>query len=211
MTPLQLTCSALLLLSLALPAAADDGLQAPAAAAVWPQWQARITLQSVVSTSPLGTNLMSGPLQARLGDGPAPQRHLQSASLLGDYTFATPWIGSFRASGGVLLGSAGPTAMSGNWGASGLGLALNNSSAAAALTNAAGQDAASPSTYLGLGFSGAAWRSSLAFSADVGLLAERPGAALSAGRALLGNQGAQNALRELRLSPLLQVGLRYQF
>jgi hypothetical protein len=210
MTPLQLTCSALLLILVALPAAADDGLHAPTAAALWPQWQARITLHSV-STSPLGGSLMPGALQAHLGDGPASQRQLQSASLLGDYTFATPWFGSLRASGGVLLGSAGPTAMSGNWGAPGMGLALNSTSTAAAQANAAGQDAASPSTYLGVGFSGAAWRSSLAFSADLGLLAERPGAALSAGRALLGNQGAQNALRELRLSPLLQVGVRYRF
>ncbi len=210
MTTHSLTCTTLFLLSIALPAAADDGLQAPPAAAVWPQWQARVTLHSV-STTPLNGGVPSLPPQARLGDGPAPQRLLQSASLLGDYTFAAPWFGSFRASGGVLLGSPGPTSMSSNWGAPGVGLSLNNTGSAAALANANNPDAASPSTYLGVGFSGAAWRSSLAFSADLGLLAERPGAALSAGRALLGNQGAQNALRELRLSPLLQVGLRYRF
>jgi hypothetical protein len=210
MTTYRLTCSALIVLSVALPAAADDGLQAPPAAAVWPQWQARVTLH-LVNATPLSGGLSSAPLQTRLGDGPAPQRLLQSASLLGDYTFATPWFGSFRASGGLLLGSPGPTSMSGNWGAPGMGLALNSTSSAAALASAYNQDTTSPSTYLGVGFSGAAWRSNLDFSADLGLLAERPGAALSAGRALLGNQGAQNALRELRLSPLLQVGLRYRF
>jgi hypothetical protein len=210
MTTPQRTCTVLLLLSMALPAAADEGLQPQAVSALWPQWQARITLHSS-SALPMGVSSLPAWWQSRLGDSPAPQRQLQSASLLGDYTFATPWFGSFRASGGVLLGSPGPTAMSGNWGAPGLGLSVTNTSSATTLANVAPQELASPSTYLGLGFSGAAWRSSLAFSADVGLLAERPGAALSASRALLGNQGAQNALRELRLSPLLQVGVRYRF
>jgi hypothetical protein len=206
MTTHRLTCITLLLCITALSATADDGLQAPAAAVVWPQWQARVTLHTV-NTTPLNDSVMP----VRLGDGPAPQRLVQSASLLGDYTFATPWFGSFRASGGVLLGSAGPTSMSGNWGTTGNNLWLANTNTAASLTSGAGQDVAGPATYLGLGFSAAAWRSSLAFSADVGLLAERPSAALSASRALLGNQGAQNALRELRLSPLLQVGVRYRF
>jgi hypothetical protein len=210
MTTPQLTCTALLLSCLALPAAAEQGLQPQAVSALWPQWQARVTLHTS-GASPVGSSPLATSLQARLGDGAAPVRQLQSASVLGDYTFAQPWFGSFRASGGVLLGSPGPTTMSANWGAPGWGLSLNNSSGPAGLTNTANPEAASPSTYLGVGFSGAAWRSSLAFSADVGLLAERPGAALSAGRALLGNQGAQNALRELRLSPLLQVGVRYRF
>jgi hypothetical protein len=205
--PLCLLCLLFLLMR---PAAADDGLQAPAAVAAWPQWQARVTLNSAVSP-PVTSGFSTAPLQARLGDANAQQRWLQSASLLGDYTFATPWFGSFRASGGVLLGSAGPASMSSNWGAPGAGLSLSQSSMANAPANAAGQDTPNPATYLGLGFSGAAWRSSLAFSADLGLLAERPSGALSVGRALLGNQGAQNALRELRLSPLLQVGVRYRF
>jgi hypothetical protein len=210
MNPHQLAGMALLWCAVVLPAAADAGLQAPAAAAVWPQWQARVTLHSV-NAMPLGSGLSLSPMQARLGDGRSPQLLLQSASLLGDYTFATPGFGSFRASGGVLLGSPGPTSLSGNWGSPGMGLWLNNTGSAATLAQTTGPDTLSPSTYLGVGFSGAAWRSSVAFSADVGLLAERPGAALSAGRALLGNQGAQNALRELRLSPLLQLGLRYRF
>jgi hypothetical protein len=211
MTSLQLRWMAFVLTSASgLPARADEGLQVPAASAVWPQWQARVTLHAA-SVLPLSGGLSLAPQPARLGDGPASQRPLQSASLLGDYTFATPWFGSFRASGGLLLGSAGPSAMSGSPGIPSPGLQWTYGGTSSAPGTLNSNDGSSPATYLGVGFSGAAWRSSLAFSADLGLLAERPGAALSAGRALLGNQGAQNALRELRLSPLLQVGLHYRF
>ena len=64
--------------------------------------------------------------------------------------------------------------------------------------------------YLGLGFTGAAWRS-VAITADLGLVAERPSNAGGLGRAVFGNQGMDSALRDLRLSPVLQLGVRYQF
>ena len=60
--------------------------------------------------------------------------------------------------------------------------------------------------YLGLGFSGALWRNSLAVTADVGMVAGG-----SLGKALLGNQGVERALRDLRLAPVLQLGVRYTF
>ena len=65
--------------------------------------------------------------------------------------------------------------------------------------------------YLGVGFTGAAWRGGLEISADFGLVAERPGAAIGLGRALFGSQALDGALRELRLSPVLQFGVRYAF
>jgi hypothetical protein len=188
---------------------AADGLQMPAAEAVWPQWQARITLQTAAA-SPVSSALSSGLIVGPRADDSS-ARWLQSASVVGDYYFATPSFGSFRASGGVLMGTLSSTPLSNSFAPSRLGVALNHGLASNTLNNKAAWDNTSPSTYLGLGFSGAAWRSSLAFSADVGLLSERPSGALSAGRALLGNQGAENALRELRLSPLLQLGLRYSF
>jgi hypothetical protein len=65
--------------------------------------------------------------------------------------------------------------------------------------------------YLGVGFTGGAWRHALSVTADFGLVAERPGAAAGLGRALLGNAGMESALRELRLSPMFQVGVHYTF
>jgi hypothetical protein len=187
-----------------------NGLQPPTAESVWPQWQARlaVTVRPAL-TAPLGDS----PVQDRQVLLFPSARGLQAASLLGDYYFATPSFGSFRASGGVRVGAANGLAL--DYGASPVAsnptnwsLALNNSASSKA---AALSDASNTTTYLGLGFSGAAWRSSLAFSADLGLLAERPGGAASAGRALLGNQGLENALREFRLSPLFQLGVRYTF
>jgi hypothetical protein len=187
-----------------------NGLQPPAAESVWPQWQARlaVTMRPAL-TAPLNDSL----LQDRRGLSSPSARSLQGASLLGDYYFATPSFGSFRASGGVRVGAANGLAL--GYGASPVAtnltnwsLALNNSTGS---TGTASNEASHTTTYLGLGFSGATWRSSLAFSADLGLLAERPGGAVSAGRALLGNQGLENALREFRLSPLFQLGVRYTF
>jgi hypothetical protein len=189
---------------------AAEGLQLPAAEAVWPHWQARITLQTA-SAAPLPAKLSSGLIVGPRGDGNATTRLLQSASVIGDYYFATPSFGNFRASGGLLMGASNSTPLTGSFAPSRLGVALNNNLGSPAPGSKPGPDSTSPATYLGLGFSAAAWHSHLAFSADVGLLAERPGGALSAGRALLGNQGAENALRELRLSPLFQLGVRYSF
>lgn len=189
---------------------AAEGLQLPAAEAVWPHLQARITLQTV-SALPLPASLSAGLIAGPRGESGATLRVLQSASVIGDYYFATPSFGNFRASGGVLMGTSNGAPLSGSFGTSRLGLAVNNGFGSTATGSKPGLESNGPATYLGLGFSGAAWRSHLAFSADVGLLAERPAGALSAGRALLGNQGAENALRELRLSPLFQLGVRYSF
>ena len=65
--------------------------------------------------------------------------------------------------------------------------------------------------YVGVGFSGIALDSGLAFSADVGLVADRPSDAPGSGRALFGPQPLDAAVRNLRLTPLLQIGMRYAF
>jgi hypothetical protein len=86
-----------------------------------------------------------------------------------------------------------------------LGLSLNSGLAPPAVSGAdvnSGHSNTVP--YLGLGFSAAPWRNRLAISADLGLVADR-------GSALFGNQGLEGTLRELRLSPVLQLGVRYAF
>ena len=181
-----------------LAAAAAGGLVAPAADALWPHWQARISMQTAAA-SPLSLS--------RWGEGGAPQRVWQGGSVFGDYYFATPSFGSFRASGGLMTGLQGGTPLFAANAGPRLGLAVQGSG------NAAAPAADNPGTvpYLGFGFTGAAWRNALAVTADVGLVAERPGAAGSVGRALFGNQGFEAALREMRLAPVLQLGVRYTF
>jgi hypothetical protein len=65
--------------------------------------------------------------------------------------------------------------------------------------------------YLGLGYTGLSLKGGWGITADLGLALENPGSAARAGRALFGNQGFEQALREVRLSPVLQVGVSYAF
>ena len=179
-------------------ALANDGLVAAAADTLWPQWQARIAVQTA-AVSPLGLS--------RLLEGGSPQRSWQGAALLGDYYFATPSFGSFRASGGLMFGSTGGAPLLSAPLGSRLGLTLQGTGN----LPTPGSDAPGTLPYLGLGFTSAAWWRALSLTADLGWVAEQPSAAAGAGRALFGTQGKENAWRELRLSPVLQVGLRYTY
>ena len=183
------------LATLPMAALAGIGLVAPPADTLWPQWQARIAVQTA-ALSPLGLS--------RLLEGSAPQRSWQGGALLGDYYFAKPSFGSFRASGGLMFGSIGGAPLLTAPVGSRLGLTLQGTG------NLPTPGTESPGTvpYFGLGFSSAAWWHALSLTADLGWVAEQPAAA---GRAVFGNQGKDTAWRELRLSPVLQVGLRYSF
>jgi hypothetical protein len=154
-------------IALCLPAlaVAAQGLVAPPAETVWPQLQARIALQTA---TPQALSLFSPLEQA----GP---RASGSAALLGDYVFAQPRFGSFRASGGVVLGHGG-------W----------------------GSESAWSQPYLGLGFTSATLLEGLSVTADLGWVSAQP-------RALFGDQGTRQALREMRIAPVMQLGLRYAF
>ncbi len=183
-----------------LAAAAGAGLVPPTPETLWPQWQARISMQTA-ALSPL--SLLSAPQRL---DGAAP-RVWQGAAVLGDYYFATPWFAGLRASGGLMTGLQGGTpSLTANAGPR-LGLSVQAGGNAGLIATEA------PGTvpYLGFGFSGAAWRNTLSVTADVGLVAERPSAASGLGRALFGNQAFDSALRELHLAPVLQLGVRYSF
>jgi hypothetical protein len=203
-------CKSLALMLVTTGALAADGLQLPAAEALWPQWQARITVQAV-NASLINSPWSSGLAASRWVDSTSTARSLQGASVLGDYYFATPSFGGFRASGGLLMGAPVSANLGNAWASTQWGMSANGVAGVAHGGNSGHAEMPNAATYLGLGFNGGVLRNSLAFSADFGLVAERPGGAISAGRALLGNQGAENALRELRLSPLFQVGLRYTF
>jgi hypothetical protein len=184
----------------AAPGRAADGLQAPATAALWPQWQARLSLQST-SLSPLSMN--------RLLEASALQRGVQGAALLGDYYFATPEFGRFRASGGVMLGAQGGAPLMGSAAESRWGLAVGSGSFQSLGNASEYQAGAAP--YLGLGFTSSGWHDSLAVTADVGVMSDRPSAMTGLAKVLFGTQGSDYSLREMRLSPVLQLGLRYTF
>lgn len=184
-------------------ATAGEGLTAPDFGGFWPQWQARITI-STARWTPLSLSSVLDP-----GGAPSP---VQSGAVLGDFYLDTQGLrlpqslGGLRASSGVLFGPRGlaPGAGIALPGGERFGLAVQQLSALPASENAA-SDAV---PYLGLGYTGLLLKGSFSITADVGVVAERPG---QLGRALLGTQGLERSLRELRLSPVLQLGVRYAF
>ncbi|MBK6470925.1 MAG: hypothetical protein IPF94_09310 [Betaproteobacteria bacterium] len=178
---------------------ASQGLSLPAAETLWPQWQARITLLTSG-----GAALALAPLSE---SGAAPIG-LRGGALVGDYVFASPAFGRFRASGGLLSGHLGGLPLASALAGQRLGVDVQRS---VAPLWSPGSESPAALPYIGLGFSGAAGLAGLSLTADLGLVAERPEAAAGLGRALFGNQGMERSLRELRLAPVMQLGVRYTF
>lgn len=128
----------------------------------------------------------------------------QRARLFGDYYLTGPGFGEGQVDGGLRLTSGlafGRTLSS-------LSLAAPGSSDGLAL----GREAPSVAQpYLGLGYSSLAPRAGWAFSADIGL-----GRWVPADRPRLGQGGPSDSqverlLDDLRLSPVIQLGVRYAF
>lgn len=183
---------------------AAEGLVAPDGRDLWPQWQARIT----VSTSTLAPVSLTGVL-----DG-ATHGVQQLGALVGDYYFDAPGLrlpssmGGLRATGGLLAGSRGLA-----WG---MGSTLRPTSRfglawSGGLSAQMGDSTPDPLPYVGLGYTGMSLKGGWGISADLGLVAEYSGASLRTNRSLFGVQGMDNAVRDLRLSPVLQVGISYAF
>ncbi|MEX8520679.1 MAG: hypothetical protein AB3X44_19415 [Leptothrix sp. (in: b-proteobacteria)] len=130
--------------------------------------------------------------------GPEPTSIASSWRILGDYHFArTPGM---RATGGVF----------GSGRSVGVGLSTN-------LMRSSGlYDESNQLPYLGLGYSarwpqaglqGLGW----SVSADVGLLALSPRSAIRLDRVVGGQRSLDGAVRDLRLAPLMQLGVSYGF
>ena len=181
-----------------LPALANQGLVAASGEWLWPQLQARVTLQTA-SLTPLALARMADPTAAVA-------RGVQGGALLGAFVFATPSFGNFRATSGVMLGNAA--------GAPVLSAAPSARLAVTVLDNGANygtSEALATLPYLGLGYSSPALWRGLSLNADLGLVAGRPSGLAGVGRAIFGNQPMDSAVRDLRLAPVLQLGVRYSF
>lgn len=166
----------------------------------WPRWQARFGLTTQASAIDAGARWQ-----------------LSAGQLLGDYYWSglrPTGIGrssGFRATSGLLLGRR----------ALALSLPAPSSSQAMGITlsrglhtsSGAGEDLNEPWSavpYLGIGYSGISLRGGWGFTADVGL-AGTGGGLRTRREAGLGAQGAEDLLRELRLTPVLQFGASYAF
>jgi hypothetical protein len=128
----------------------------------------------------------------------------QSARLFGDYYLTGPGFGSGQIEGGLRLTS---------------GLAIGRAGAALAPLPggtadlpALGRDArAVAQPYLGLGYSSLSLRAGWAFSADIGLGRWAATEGLRLGRGGPSDTQVERLLDDLRLSPVIQLGVRYAF
>lgn len=193
---------ALILWASPLVAAAATGLVPPEPDVLWPRWHARIAVQAGQTTAHSLSSLV---------DGRSTPLGLQGAALLGDYHFAQPWFGVFRASGGLLIGAQGGAPLLSAPIGPRLGVSVLRGEALAPLQFGSASENSDTVPYVGLGFASSPWKGALSVTADLGLVAGQPSAAGDVGRALFGNQGMERALREMRIAPLLQLGVRYAF
>ena len=187
------------------PAHAADGTGLTPNTEPWARWQGRLSFGTTAPT-----------WRAGWADINPAERKPVRLSLMGDYYLSAPLIvgsgGGLRATSGVILGPRYQPWLGQSGGASSsfsIGSRFFGPAAMPSTNDPAGDTATLP--YLGLGYTGLAARSGWSFSADLGLVAQSPGNASRLGRALGGGQSLDEAVRDLRLAPLFQVGVSYSF
>jgi hypothetical protein len=195
-----------------LPAAAGgEGLSTDADRVPWARFQGRV---SYAATAPLATTPVAP------GDGTGLQ--VQGLSVMGDVYFgAAPdgraTAGGFRATSGVILGTR-----SSLWGMSAMAPAsgllnvdrrlFGASPAVLGYATDPANETSATLPYLGIGYSSLApHRSGWSFSADVGLVSLSPANAVRLGRVVGGSQNLDDVVRDMRLTPVMQLGASYSF
>jgi hypothetical protein len=187
--------TALIALVLTANHAAAEGLTVRPESVAWPRWQARL---GVTTAAAARTDLHAA-------------GQLQSARLFGDYYFTGPGFGIGRVGGGLRATSgllSGPHALSAPTLPSRQGLSFNLSARQSAAFDGS-LDSGAPVPYLGVGYTGVSLRGGWGFTADVGLMA--PASGLRVGRGAVASQSVDDLLRDLRLTPVLQLGVSYSF
>ncbi|MDM4767680.1 hypothetical protein [Pelomonas sp. SE-A7] len=177
-------------------AAQAEGLQLRSKPMDALRWQARLQLNQLDASSPMGSRLLG-------------------ANLLGDYYLTGSMEGGLRATGGLLLGPL--SLLQGNG-----GLALGNNAMKAShlavgqrlvsmpgLGGALGNDYGSSLSYLGIGYTGQSLRSGWGFSADLGLAMSGLADGLRLGSSR--PTALDDAVRTARFQAVLQLGLSYRF
>jgi hypothetical protein len=166
----------------------------------WPQWQARLQMAAEPMAPAVGSLEGVATLRPR------------SAALFGDYYVAKPYFGQaggVRLTSGVVVGTRG--AVFGPGQVSLPGTFAFSAMARPGLASAANTDADGTQAwpYVGIGYSDASVRGGWGFSADLGLAAQSFG--LFRAARSLGNQSLDDFVRDLRLTPVLQLGVSYRF
>lgn len=193
----MLTFSIAVVSSTVAHAGPGDGLTWQDDSLNWARWQARLAISQ---PAPLW--------RASFGDEDGTGLKPRSLSVMGDYLFARLQSGGssagvLRATSGLVVGPR-PALWIGQPG----GSAGNLVPERRLFGDARADQGALP--YVGVGYSGLSGRSGWSFSADFGLMAMGAGNAVRLGRSGA-YQGLDDLVRELRLTPVLQVGASYAF
>jgi len=164
----------------------------------WARWQGRLSLGTASDAWRPG----------------AESTRLSGVSLMGDYYFGRSLAGpgsagGFRATSGLVFGPRALLTSTGQPGLSAghsfsIGSRLFGQTAMPYTSDSTGDIATLP--YVGVGYTGLSALGGWSFSADLGLVAQSPG-----GLKLVRTQSLDDAVRELRLAPLVQVGVSYAF
>lgn len=169
----------------------------------WARWQGRLSL-ALPATAPWQLGSESAAVKSR------------SASLMGDYYFSRSLVGprqlgGFRATSGLIFGSRSAAVSSAPALVGGGG--FNASSRKIATAGVSGDTPSDTATlpYLGVGYTNLSVRSGWGFSADLGLLGQSAGSSVRFGRSFNASTSLDDAVRELRMTPLLQLGVSYAF
>ena len=65
--------------------------------------------------------------------------------------------------------------------------------------------------YIGIGYSNLSTKSGWSFSADLGVVSQSPGNVVRFGRVFGGSQSLDDVVRDMRLAPVVQLGVSYSF
>jgi hypothetical protein len=184
-----------------------DGLTANPDRLSWARWQGRLSLGSSLPT-----------WQPNLGGAEAMGLKVDSVSLVGDYYFSRSLVGhrssgGFRTTGGLIHGPRSQlTSGRPLLGSQPAGFSVERHLVGAA--DGAGPDGAADIAtlpYLGIGYTGLSLKGGWRFNADLGMMALSPGNSVKLGRVVGGTQSLDDLLREMRLAPVLQLGVSYSF
>jgi hypothetical protein len=186
---------------------AGTGLSPSADSPGWARWQGRV---AITTGAPLWRNEFLRGETAGL--------KVQSFGVLGDYYFTRSQLGQhgaggFRATSGMLLGNASSLWATQSAGGIGGGLSVSQRNASL-LSGVAGTELASDGgtvPYIGVGYTGLSLKGGWGFAADVGLKAVQSGSTVRFGRVMNGSQNLDELVRDLRLTPALQLGVSYSF
>jgi hypothetical protein len=203
------------LMSAGLPAWSADGTGLQANDSSWfhGRWQARIELSQGASGH---RHIDPYNLAAD-----TTRNSLRGLTVLRDYYFewgdppelAPAAVGGLRATGGLVV-----TPRSAAASASSRRVGTYRTSASGLTGRAIASGWSDPNNdvipvpYVGLGYTDLPSRTGgWGFRADLGLMALSPQSAVKFGNALSGAQGIDDLLRDMRLSPLIQIGVSYSF